>query len=783
MKRPLLIYAIAMICGIISAYITGSYFFIIFSTAFLAFAAFIVTVRHGGHRYIFVGLVIFYLFGALHFIGADRSNSGKFTGLYGKDIVLKGFVDSNPDIRDYKISYVIRTAEVVSEGRSRAIKGKVLLSVLNSPESRIYGYGREISIKGQLSEPKSKRNPGGFDYRRFLYQSGISATIYSSGDNIQIGAYTGRNILVSAGFGIRAAIVEVIEKSLPREQAGLLLGMLIGYTEGLSDEVKACFSDAGLSHIMAVSGMNVAFIVFPLAFLFKKMRLGERISNSIIIFVLVLFVFVTGFSPSVVRAVIMGIALLAGGILRRETDVYTSIAFSAVLLLALNPYTLFDIGFQLSFAATLSLVMFYKRLKGLLTVRYLPGPVREILAVTLAAQIGVLPITAYYFNKVSLVSMVSNIVVVPLVEAVTIVGFIMAGAGQFSIYLSQLAGYVNCSLLSFILFVSRVSAGTPFAILKVTTPPILLVLLYYAAFLGLFWKEKIVLVKGYKKMAAAAAALVAIVLAVWLFAPKGLEVVFLDVGQGDSAVVRTNQGKVLLIDGGGFKTKDSSAPNTGELVVLPFLMDFGVGRLDGVVATHGDDDHILGLYAVLKQMEVGSLILPRVEGEDGFGRMRELAQSKGVPINFCSAGDRLKLDSETFFSVLHPGAGYKEFAAPLNNSSIVLKLSYGDTRILFTGDIEKEAERELLSQPVDISADVLKVAHHGSKTSSTPELLERVKPKAAVISVGKNNFGHPSEEVLQRLKAAGTAVFRTDEKGAVLLRSDGKRIKIIGTVN
>jgi competence protein ComEC len=280
---------------------------------------------------------------------------------------------------------------------------------------------------------------------------------------------------------IRSRIVGVLEKSLPKEQAALLNGMLIGYTKGMDEKMTGAFSDAGLTHVMAVSGMNVAFIVFPLIFLFKKMRIGQTPANFVIIGVLILFVFVTGFSPSVLRAVIMAVIMLTAQIIKRQTDVITSISFAAILLLLYNPYTLFDIGFQLSFTATLSLVLFYKYIKELLSFKHIPGFISDVLSATLAAQIGTIPITAFYFNKISIISLASNLIVVPLVEVITIIGTIMALAGQFSTEVSQVIGYVDCTFLTFILYVTKISSKVPFAVVRVVTPPLYAVFLYYVA--------------------------------------------------------------------------------------------------------------------------------------------------------------------------------------------------------------------------------------------------------------------------------------------------------------
>ena len=210
--------------------------------------------------------------------------------------------------------------------------------------------------------------------------------------------------------------------------------------------------------------------MLPLIFIFKKLRVRHNIAGILTIAFLIMYTYITGFEPSVLRAVIMGIVMLLGKILMRETDVFTTISFSALLLLIYSPYMLFNIGFQLSFAATLSLVLLYKRIKQLLSFKFLPGAVADVLSATIAAQVGVLPITLYYFNKLSVISLLSNLLVVPLIEIITILGMIMAVLGQISIVFSQLLGFVNCFPLSFVLYVTRISASLPFATVRLATP-------------------------------------------------------------------------------------------------------------------------------------------------------------------------------------------------------------------------------------------------------------------------------------------------------------------------
>lgn len=784
MNRPLIFLCISFIVGILFANITQSYWFILYSGIVLTVIALALGKIKNRYRLLLGGIIACYFVGALYYLYIFNQNTYKFSEYKGKQVYITGYIDSAPDADSSKVVYELKTEEISindwSKGADR-VKGRILLTLLRS-ESEFIDYGRKVMVSGTLNIPKGSTNPSGFSYRTYLSHNGISATLFARAYNIKLGDENDGNLLVKLGLYLRSRIVYVINESLPPQQAGLLNGMLIGYKQDLTEEVQDAFSDSGLSHIMAVSGSNVAFIVLPLVFLFGKLKIRQKYANIAIIMILMLFTLITGFEPSVLRAVIMAVTILIGQIIWRETEVFTSISFAALLLLLYNPGILFNIGFQLSFGATISLVLFYKYFKEKLSFKFLPSFIVDVLAATISAQIGVLPITVFYFNKVSVVSLISNLLVVPVVEFITILGSLMAIFGQIHIVLSTLIGYVNNVLLSFVLLVTKISASMPWAVKTVTTPSIILVICYYAAIIYFFWYRPKYKAELNVKYCILTALLMFGTVVYGVLTPKALEVTFLDVGQGDCAFVRTSKGKTILIDGGGYSSAKANSTSVGENIVLPFLLDFGINKLDLVIATHGHDDHIQGLKPVLKELKVDSLIIPEITLDEGLESISKIAGDEGIELESCAGGDSIKLDEITYFDVLAPKKGTYIEKSPLNNNSLVLKLHYKDVSILFTGDIEKEAEDILINENADLKADVLKVAHHGSVGSTCSEFLQRVSPDVSVISVGKNNFGHPSDAVLQLLGSNGIMMFRTDYDGALVLKTYGKDIKIKRTV-
>ncbi|MFA6308554.1 MAG: DNA internalization-related competence protein ComEC/Rec2 [Clostridia bacterium] len=777
MKRPLLIFAVSFISGIFVSYFAESKIFFILPIISILTAA-ILLIFKVKTKFIIAVTILFFIIGSIEFFWFDSINESKYKGISSGIDTVVGYIDSEPDIKDSKVNYIINSNKLIHNGKPLYINGKVLITISKKNNECFLDYGRKIEVTGTLIIPQSQRNPGGFDYRRFLAKNGVSATIYAKSIFINRSTVTSQLSLISFGINLKNKIVSVINKSLPKKQAGLLNAMLIGVREDLDNDVKKAFSDSGLIHIMAVSGMNVAFIIFPLSFIFKKLHLKKNKANIIIILFLIIFVFITGFTPSVLRAVIMAIIILLGQIIMRDTDVLSSVALSGLILLMFNPYFIFDIGFQLSYLATISIILFYKNIRDFFNKRKIPCIISDVLSVTIAAQIGVIMIIVFYFNKISVISVVSNLLVVPIVGVITILGFSMAILGQISIHLSQVLGFVNYLLLSFILLVTQLSAALPFAVIKVVTPNLFLIVLYYIVLLIIYLKKNLVKFK-FKLRYCFLILMTSTALIIFAGSiPKGMEAIFIDVGEGDSTLIRTSTGRIVLIDGGGMFSSTDKEANAGNLVMIPLLFDLNITKIDLIIATHAHSDHVSGLLPILKEFEVGGIIEPQSGQEKEFSELNNAAKKRNVPIVYCKKGDEIKIDIETSLKVLYPETNYKPENSPLNNGSLVLKLLYKKMSILFVGDIEKDVEELIINEKSDLRSDILKVAHHGSKNSSTKEFLNAVRPVFAIISVGKNNFGHPATEVLNRLNTQKINVLRTDQNGAIIITSDGNTINI-----
>ena len=868
-----MLFAITLIIGILLAKITNSYAFILMSTLLLVLLSIFIIKKNGNMNniiFVIIGMQILYFIGGMEYLYLDKKIKERYKEYAGEQVTIRGVINSEPEFKDDKITFVILCNEIMmnkgkgvldSNNSSQTTTGKIRLTI-SQTDSKIehlktehFGYGKIIEVTGVLNIPVGIRNPGGFDYKNYLAVTGISATMYANESKVIVRNPIGKGIFLKLGNNIRKSFIKVINSSLNPKQAGLLNGMLTGYRGGISEETKAAFSDSGLMHIIAVSGLHVGFIILPFIFLFRKLGIKRVLANILVIIILIFYISITGFQPSVLRAVIMAAMVLISQIIWKEADTLTSISFAGITLLIYNPHMLFSIGFQLSFIATLSIVLLNKNMNKILIMlikpiyapiskilicsdsKPIPKPMPKvvqkivpktapenvpaiiaksrlltkihfiympklifklqdffslekilkqaigILSTTLSAQAGILPLSILYFNKISVISVLSNLLIAPFTGIVIILGLIMAIVGQISLFVSRVIGLINNIFISIIIFVSETSAKAPFAILKTGISSILIIIIYYILAWFFLWfkpKNKIIIKKTIYAYALICTILVFLIVRL---IPGQLEVVFLDVGAGDSIFIRTQSGKTVLIDGGGEKGKLENEPDIGEKIVIPFLLDSGVTKLDLVVATHGHGDHIQGLYTVLKELKVENVILPDYNEADEFDKFKNICRDRNIKITYCNEGDNITLDKETYIKVLNPpldSSNMEIGKSSLNNNSLVLKLNYKNVKMLFTGDIEKEAEELLVKsmQKADAEVHVLKVPHHGSATSSTINFIELVKPKVAIMTVGKNNYGHPAEAVLKRYTDIEARVFRTDLNGAVIIRSNGKFIKV-----
>lgn len=700
-------------------------------------------------------------------------------------ISFQGRIDVEPFEKGAYHQLVVKTSSVVLDGRKQNIIRRILVYAKTAADSVLCSnlhLGSVVAVRGILEPFPASRNPGEFDYGRYLELQEIEGVARVTEKNgIQI-------IDSSEGFSLgvlfaslRRSCSGVLERYSAPEQANFLKGVLLGDRGDIAPELKQSFIDTGTIHILAVSGFNVGIIALICFSIFSLFRLPKIVIVIATAVVILAHMFLTGATASVVRATIMASVLLIGALIERKTDIYNSLSVAALIILLWDPKQLFDVGFQLSFTAVFSIVYFYPLLVQWIKKtpeRY--GKFKgidytlKLLALSLAAQLGTIPFTAYYFGRVSVVSLVANLVVVPLVGFNTMLGFITIAVSFVSPWVAGCYAVSNNMLVTALLSCVRIASKVPLAYVETANLTASFPFFYYIGVVGIFNLNKPRFVKS-------ALVLFLVVLNVATFGnvfaykEPALVLTVLDVGQGDALLLELPNGKHILVDAGA----KSYTYDAGEKVVVPFLKRKGINSLDAVCITHAHSDHLGGVSSVLRHIQMNRIIEANVSNTgELYKQIKDIAQELNVPMQGVSAGAALDFDPDVRIYVLHPRLP-ADSTARLNNASIVLKVVYGKTSLLLAGDVELGAEEKIMERygPL-LASDVLKVGHHGSVTSSSANFVQKVKPTFAIISVGRyNKFGQPSPLVIENLKAHNVKIQRTDHAGAVIMRSDGASIE------
>ncbi|MBC7249990.1 MAG: DNA internalization-related competence protein ComEC/Rec2 [Anaerolineae bacterium] len=698
-------------------------------------------------------------------------------------VTIQGVVVAEPDVRATYTNLRLRADTITLEDTSQhQVRGLALVRVPRYPE---YRYGDRLEIRGLLETPPEFTD---FSYKDYLARQGV----YSLLRRPQVTLLErGRgNPFWAALYFLKRRAQDTIARLLPDPQAALLTGILLGVESGIPADLMTAFSTTGTTHIIAISGFNISIIAGLFTALSARL-FGRRWAMPFAVGGIVLYTLFVGASAAVVRAAIMGALTVIALHYGRQADALISLFTAAFLMTAINPHTLWDVGFQLSFAATGGLILFTAPLERqatrLLTALFheemaqrLVAMINEALIVTLAAQITTLPIILYNFRQLSLITLLTNFLILPAQPGVMLWGGVATLAGLVWLPAGQVLAWIAWLFLTYTIRVVELSARVPYAALSLGQISLLSVWIYYGLLLGGYMVSRMDSAQRQSlrqrltsrlPMKALVAGLALAVILIWMAAvslPDGkLHVVFFDVGQGDAIFIQTPQGRQVLIDGGPDPTALTAA--------LGRRMPFWDRSLDLVILTHPDTDHLTGLVPVLERYRVDRVLEPGYPAtSETYARWLELIAEKRIPALLARRGVRIELEPGLVCEMLHP-AGDPDPEDKANNASAVTRWTWGQVTFLLPGDIEQEVEAALVDSGQPLQATVLKVPHHGSDTSSSAAFLQAVAPQLAIISVGADNrFGHPSPEVLERL--AGRTVLRTDERGTIEIVTDGTRL-------
>nr|WP_182432950.1 DNA internalization-related competence protein ComEC/Rec2 [Clostridium sp. AM30-24] len=768
---------------------------------------FVCVFAHRKSRY---GLPVF-LFVAGMFAGVLRMGAEQtvfsreeefFWEEYEDGVVLQGIVQSVKE-KDGTLEVVLKNCE------TEDADGETLRSVLCylNEDSEFPAVGEKIRVFGEGKAADPARNPGVFDHQLYCRAKGISGIIYADG-------YTGMggkaHIVSDSLYRIRRQLSGRLKLIALPEDAGILSAVLLGEKEDLDSAVYELYRKNGISHLLAISGLHISIVGLGIWKLFRKGGAGFWISGIFAGGFLIAYGMMVGSGPSVVRAVSMaGLSFLAA-VAGRTYDLPTAMCIPALGLLLTHPYLLTQASFQLSFLAVISLVypgrLFSARGETFFTNEKFSAAASAFF-VSLSLQMVTAPVVCWHSFGIPVYGVFLNLLVIPLMTYVVLSGFIGLGLS----FLSVSAGGAMLGGAHYILKLYEVVCNgigkLPGAELVLGQPEVWKIGCYYGLVVsgaiiyerGMkiaekfhekkhkskekseesvlnLWKTRILIDRKHRLVFLCAA---------WLLAfffllpsrPAGLFVTFLDVGQGDGIVLRCAS-RAILVDCGSSQQK-----SVGEKVLVPYLRSQGVTYVDLAVMTHGDQDHINGIRYLLEHPEsgirLGGLMMPKAGNDEIYGKMAELAKEQEIPVYYAAAGDRIEniAGKGMYMECLSP-EGEEKFS-DRNEESLVFRVTYDRFSMMLMGDLETGGEENLVGSGVLSPVTVLKAGHHGSATSSGESFLEKLSPEITVLSYGrKNRYGHPAKEVKERLGNIGSEILETGISGAVMIETDGKKMKV-----
>lgn len=703
-------------------------------------------------------------------------------------ITVKGFLTKDPTDRSGRKEWTLETKTLTLGDSTFSVCGKILVRISDDIPIHLR-YGDEITLRGELRQPAGLRNPGGFDYRAYLTRKDIYAIIrIKDHTSIRLSGESKGNVLFRRiVYPARRYALRVIDRTTTGQSRSILKTLLVGERGAIDPELRDEFAKAGIIHVLAVSGLHVGFVLLILATLLGLLRIPYTGRVYLILLGLLFYALLTEAKAPVVRASIMAAVYLVGTLIERRTNPFNVVGVSALIILLIKPQDFFDVGFQLSFTAVLSIIYFYRKLNSLPFIMKLQQSTDHhsaakyllaILLVSLSAQLGTLPLTAVYFNRIPLLALFVNVAAIPLVGIIVALGFTSIILGIIHPWIASVYGALNQELLSILIKIVSWIGNLPFSHVSVPSPNIFTILGY---FLFVFFLLNLQHRDVRKKFAFLFLFVLNLIIwkeALWNDTTKLTWIQF-DVGQGDAALLCMPRGKTLLIDGG------DRTPNfdNGERVIAPYLRKKGIRQLDAIVLSHPHNDHIGGLVYILNHFNVSEVVTAASPFDSKLYReFLDTIRKKNIPVRTITAPDSIMQFPGIKMLFLSPTEKRKQNdpAHDANNQSLVVRILFGKTKLLFAGDAEREAEVDILNAKRPISCNTLKVAHHGSNTSSTLPFIIQAHPQNAVISVGQNNrFRHPSDAVIERFRTSGATIYRTDLQGAVIFRSDGETLEKI----
>ena len=689
---------------------------------------------------------------------------------------ISGTVTSIPqEVSAAKIRFFFDADRINIGNSAKELKAEKVLVTLDSVDNRkdikIYS---SMNLVGRLSIPFKAGNPSQFDYGDYLRNHNTYAVFYAKNYNVLNKELPMKAKILQGISDYRERILAIHSKYLPSPNLEILGGIVFGDDAvNTPKNIKQSFVSSGLLHILAASGMNVAFIYGFFFWLLNLFKVNFKINVLFGMLMVIVYTFMTGLGPSVIRASIMLLFVLLGKLIDRDAHSISLLSFVALLMLLYNPFFINDVGFQLSFIVTFGILIMSSaiiRSKNSI-INYFIG----IVTIPIIAQLWVIPIQIYYFNNISIYSIFANTMSVPVLMLISFGGFIsslLAGIQPIADFICMVFDFVLNTLLTILVNISDFWGHLPKATLQTTHPQIYQIILYYIMLLiatGSLYKE--IREKHLKRLLMTFVVLL-ILLSLTLIPIKTnkLEIITYDVGNADCFLIKTPKNEYIMVDTGRFGF--AGGKSQAEFIILKYLKDNGIKNLHSLIITHFDNDHCGGAVDIISGVKVDKVYLNNLEHDSLAAKAiyKAIENNKTKPL--------LAKNNQVVYE--DKGLKLTNFISQEskndNDNSIVSLLEYNDFKMLFTGDMSANSLESIIeSLPQDIT--VLKVPHHGAVGSVTKDLLKYLNPKYSIISVGENKFGHPSLYTILALKP--TKILRTDINNAILIRYDGSRLKVL----
>ncbi len=703
-------------------------------------------------------------------------------------VTIEGLIIDGPDVRDTHVNLRVRAETLtLDEGEPFPVKGIVLVQ---APLVGAYRYGDPVTITGELLTPPESDD---FSYRDYLARQGVHSMMQYT--QIEVTGPRRGNPIRAVMLDFRATAHRTIMRLLPDPQASLLAGILLGIETGISPEVRDAFNAVGATHVIAISGSNLAILGGLIMSLTRRFMRERRAAAITIVGILTYAVFV-GADAAVLRAAIMVALGLVAAQLGRQTWAFASIAFAALLMTVINPLTLWDVGFQLSFLATLGLVLYVDPLQNWLAkglskllsadnAQQIVAAISDAFVVTVAAQITTTPIMAYYFGRFSVLSLPVNFLIIPAQTPLMVLGGLGVIAALLVWPLGQILTWGSWVFLSFTLWVVRIFARLPFASLEIGQTAAIWIWAIYGIMFGLtylayqpedkraMWRER--LAQAFSiKVVGFAGLLIAVLLfaAVWALPDGKLHVTFIDVGDGVATLIQTPTGRDILVDAGGSGRQLSTA--------LGDSLPFWDRHVDLLILSQPTKTHMGGLLPVLERYRVDAVMTNGVRGDSELNAaLWAKLEEQGAQEVIAQPGTRIDVGDGVLLTVLYTQAAPLPDGEDGSGEPVVLMLTYGDARILLTGDLTGESEAALLAGDWPLDSTVLQVPARGHRAVSGEDFLNVVNPQINVLPVNAGNrYGLPHPETLSRLEALDASLYRLDQSGSVELITNGRELSI-----